>query len=97
MSGDIRAKKNTKMLNKTGSSKREKNKNALHLQTSDSQEEYEGTSGMMGIDREGEFLTRKDDPYDNVEEDRVIRTKVIPSSYTFYITFFTFLHLVEIT
>ena len=37
MSGDIRAKKNTKMLNKTGGNKREKNKSASHLQTSDSQ------------------------------------------------------------
>ena len=78
MSGDIRAKKNTKMLNKTGGNKREKNKNASHLQTSDSQEDYEGESGMMGFGREGECLTRKEDPYDDVEEDRVIKTKVIP-------------------
>lgn len=77
MSGDIRAKKNNKMLNKTGGNKREKNKTASHLQTSDSQEDFEGEPGMMGLDREGEFLTRKEDSYDNVEEDRIIKTKVM--------------------
>ena len=77
MSGDIRAKKSTRMLNKSVGNKRDKNKTSSHLQTSDSQEEYEGDPGMSGLHTEGEFLTNKDDPYGNIEEDRVIITKVM--------------------
>ena len=76
MSGDLRAKKNTRILNKTGGKRREKGKTSAYLQPSDSQEDYEGDYGMADFNKEREVLLDKGDGYDDVEDDRIIKTKV---------------------
>ena len=78
MSGDLRAKKNTRILNKTARGNNlEKGKKASQFHQSDSQEEYEGDHGMKDFNNKGDVLKGKDDDYEEEEDHRVIKTKVI--------------------
>ena len=74
MSGDLRAKKNTKTL-KTGGNKREKDNRASPFQQFDTQEEYEREHGMVDCNKKGEFIINNDKEED--DDDRIITTKVI--------------------
>ena len=76
MSGDLRAKKNTRTL-KTGGNKKEKGKSASQFQQSDSQEEYEVEHSMVDYNEAGEFLISKGDNNEEDDDDRVIITKVL--------------------
>ena len=71
MSGDLRAKKNTRLFNKAGGNKKENSKKALDLQTSGVDEEYRDE------DFNEDAITNTKDAYEGIEDDRIITTKVI--------------------
>ena len=78
MSGDLRAKKNTRLLNKTGGIKKESPKSALNLQTPSCDDEN------VGFTKEYSTATTTEDGYGDVSDDRIITTKVCYRILYFY-------------
>ena len=78
MSGDLRAKKNTRLLNKTGGTKKESPKSALNLQTPSCDDEN------VGFTKEYSTATTTEDGYEDVSDDRIITTKVCYRILYFY-------------
>ena len=78
MSGDLRAKKNTRLLNKTGGIKKESPKSALNLQTPSCDDEN------VGFTKEYSTATTTEDGYEDVSDDRIITTKVCYRILYFY-------------
>ena len=78
MSGDLRAKKNTRLLNKTGGIKKESPKSALNLQTPSCDDEN------VGFTKEYSTATTTEHGYEDVSEDRIITTKVCYRILYFY-------------
>ena len=78
MSGDLRAKKNTRLLNKTGGIKKESPKSALNLQTPSCDDEN------VGFTKEYSTATTTEDGYEDVSNDRIITTKVSYRILYFY-------------
>ena len=70
MSGDLRAKKNARLLNKTGGNKKGSPKSALNLQTPSCDDEN------VDFTKEYNTATSTEDGYEDVSDDRIITTKV---------------------
>ena len=70
MSGDLRAKKNSRFSNKTGGNKKENQKGALDLQS------YGLNDGEVDLSKEFSTVTSTEEGYEDISEDRIITTKV---------------------
>ena len=70
MSGDLRAKKNSRFSNKTGGNKKENPKGALDLQP------YGLNDGEVDLSKEFSTVTSTEEGYEDISEDRIITTKV---------------------
>ncbi len=75
MSGDLRAKKSTRIA-KAGGNKKERSKRTSKFQYSDSHEEFEDSLGLKDPNKSGGVLARKEYNTDEDDEDTIVTTKV---------------------
>ena len=76
MSGDLRAKKSTRIA-KSGGNKKERSKKTSKIQYSDSYDEFEDSLGVKDSSKSGECLTRKEYNTEEDDEDTIVTTKVL--------------------
>ena len=76
MSGDLRAKKSTRIA-KAGGNKKERSKRTSKLQYSDSHDEFEDSLGVKDPSKSGGVLASKEYNTDEDDEDTIVTTKVV--------------------